>query len=76
MIEPGIVAGSGGQICVSVDEFAAAMAAAQGQIINSAGAAMISFFFIGVLVGAGIVALFWWGKSRIDEKEADEGDDE
>lgn len=59
----------GAEICVSVNEFAQAMAGAQGQIITSAGQAMLTFFFVGVAIGAAFTYLWLHSKRMIEEAE-------
>lgn len=61
----------GDNICVSVQQFAEAMGHAQGQILLSAGEAMIAFFLIGVVTGAAFVYVLYNCKVRIDRVESE-----
>jgi hypothetical protein len=65
----------GAEICVSVNEFAQAMGAAQASIITSAGQAMLTFFFVGIAVGAAFTYLWLYSKKRIEEAEESREDD-
>jgi len=64
----------GDQLCFSVKEFGAAMGAAQGQTIASAGQAMLIFFFVGVIFGA--VFVYAWMRCKQEIDAAQSGDED
>jgi hypothetical protein len=56
-----------GTICITPDQLAYAMGAAQGQILSAAAYSQVIFMIAGIVVGVVLSSVFWYMKIRIDE---------